>query len=159
MTGLLNPSHGVTAPVPPIAALIARAGPERFWLAVEEESAYAYWIWFPPFARSELETRWQALGTAGSLTDWHAALGGDWVGAHSYGEDAEDPCSDCAQFLALYKQRTDTRRWYRPFICCDEHSSLWTPDGRVLVHAGYSGSVHDMQHPTHAEAYRRRTGV
>lgn len=109
----------------------------EFCIAVSEEQDFRHHIWFPPFPESELEAKWQAMPSCGmkGIFDF---IGGEWI-SQDNGEWI--PQSDGTKKYMHGEMELFDSLWrpdrYIAHICCDEDSYLCTPDGRVLVHAGF----------------------
>lgn len=102
--------------------LIQRAKAE-FSVMVDEEQGRASYVWFPPVCKDEFESWWIALPTLKGPT---SGIGGEWVKV-----DGHSPA-----FTLLWH----SLEHYCAEICCDQDSNLQTPDGRVLIHAGFNWS-------------------
>lgn len=123
-------------------------------IAVDEERDYRQWLWFPTFPLQELEEKWRAAPAWG-MKGWQEYFGGHWIGNEDYERDSEEGSANREQFLSIYHRLSDTKRYYTIDACCDEDSSLWAPDGRVLVHAGFAGEVGSDVDPKILEQFRK----
>lgn len=47
--------------------------------------------------------------------------------------------AQATKFARLLDTRSDPRKYYTAYLCCDKDSHLMAPDGRTITHAGFNG--------------------
>ena len=115
---------------------IAERIKKEFCVPVVEERGLALYLWFPSCPAEALEALWKSIPASG-MKGLFDALGGEWILV-----DTGWLNPDSTEIMASVDdyERIDSPFRYRAEICCDEDSYLSTPDGRIVVHAGFDWS-------------------
>ena len=94
---------------------------------VDEEYGYRYHVWYTGMTPSELEAYWSAIPRmADHYMDPTKTLPGEW---------------QTAEFTDELDAWTEAKRvggFYRAHIHWEDDSGLTSPDGRDILHAGYT---------------------
>lgn len=103
----------------------------RVWL--NEEYGYRLWVWTPGMTPEEFEAFWTSMPTVDPhFMDPSQTLPGILMRIRFHGERGTWVTPD--------GQSVDRSTFgWAGHVHLDDDSSIQTPDGRVLYHAGYSG--------------------
>ncbi len=121
-----------------ISQLKRKLARNAFCVVVGEEGVYRIWLWFPECSPKEMEDRWRNAPSWGY--DWIKYLGGRWMSEREYAGEAYAKGTQATKFVNLVdKLRENYQEHYYAYVCCDQDSELRTPDGRYIVHSGFTG--------------------
>lgn len=108
-----------------------------------------YAVYFPSFPLSELEQRWNEIGSIPLGRGYPDVLYGEWL------ELSEEFIEENFTSLEMAISKAYGRLPYHIRLCCDEDSALYTPTGKVVFHRGLDTSESDYRHEHYGPAKLR----
>lgn len=112
----------------------------EFCMAVTELHPHTNYIWFPPYAKSDIEKQWQAMSKWGTMRAVDA-IGGELIAIFDTHETIETgyQAAHTTNIVAVTSHinlfdSLNTPNHYTVNICCEADSFLKTPDGRHIMH-------------------------
>jgi len=111
---------------------LARRAKTEFCVAVIEEMGVNGWLWFPPVDPGSLPNYWAKQPRFG-MSGIRKKLGGNWVDDSAFAKEGD---ASRKAFHRLWRRLHVPGR-YVAEVCCDEDSYLISPDGKLILHAGF----------------------